>query len=50
MSLSGEDLGMTANQHPHMNYHPFNIQSKIEKRPQMLSMTLHFESYTILHE
>ncbi len=42
MSLSGEELSMTANQQTHMNYHPFNT-SKLDERPQMFSMTLHFE-------
>lgn len=48
MSLSGEELGLTANQHPHMNYHPFNT-SKLEEKRQMLIMTLE-SAYTILSE
>lgn len=39
MSLSGEELSLTANQHPNMNYHPV-ITPKLEEN-QMLIVTLH---------
>jgi len=43
MSLSGEELGMTAKQNPHMNYEPFNTRKKKKKkgeRSKMHSMTV----------